>query len=79
MQKTTVFHEDVFYQHFHLFRHPLARFDIWGAHGLETFGDDLQLAFNYGPDYVWTIVECGAGPDEWIIPASIASIAFTFY
>ena len=68
MQKATVFHEDVFYEHFRPFRHPQGCFDIWGGHGLETFGDDLQLAFNYDPDYVWTIVECGVGPDEWIIP-----------
>ena len=69
MQKTTAFHEDVFYEYFRPFRHPLARFgDIWGGHGLETYGDDLQLAFNYDANHVWTVVDGDAGPDQWIIP-----------
>lgn len=68
MQKTTVFHEDVFYEHFRPFRHPLARFDIWGGHGLETFGDDLQLAFDQDESHVWTVVDGEAGADQWIIP-----------
>ena len=67
MQKTTVFHEDVFYEYFRPFRHPLARFDIWGGHGLENFGDDLQLAFNHDDNHVWTVVD-GEGIDQWIIP-----------
>jgi hypothetical protein len=67
MEKSTVFHEDVFYEHFRPFRHPLARFDIWGGHGLETFGDDLQLAFNHDDNHVWTVVD-GEGLDQWIIP-----------
>lgn len=68
MQKTTVFHEDVFYEHFRPFRHPAARFDIWGGHGLETFGDDLQLAFEHDEHHVWTVVEGEQGTDQWIIP-----------
>lgn len=69
MQKTIIFHEDVFYEHFRPFRHPSANFgDIWGGHGLETYGDDLQLAFKYDSDYVWTVVEGGESPDQWIIP-----------
>lgn len=68
MQKATVFHEDVFYEHFRPFRHPLARFDIWGGHGLETFGDDLQLAFEYDENHVWTVVDGEVGADQWIIP-----------
>jgi hypothetical protein len=68
MQKTTIFHEDVFYEHFRPFRHPLARFDIWGGHGLETFGDDLQLAFNHDENHVWTVVDGEEGHDQWIIP-----------
>ena len=69
MQKTTVFHEDVFYEYFHPFRHPLASFgDVWGGHGLETYGNDLQLAFKYDTDYVWTVVDSGESSDEWIIP-----------
>ena len=68
MQKTTVFHEDVFYEYFRPFRHPLARFDIWGGHGLETFGDDLQLALNHDENHVWTVVVGEVGNDQWIIP-----------
>ena len=68
MQKTTVFHEDVFYEYFRPFRHPSARFDIWGGHGLETFGEDLQLAFDYDENHVWTVVEGEHGSDQWIIP-----------
>jgi hypothetical protein len=68
MQKTTVFHEDVFYEYFRPFRHPLARYDIWGGHGLETYGDDLQIAFNYDEHRVWTVVDGDEGPDQWIIP-----------
>ena len=69
MQKTTVFHEDVFYEYFRPFRHPLARFgDIWGGPGLETYGDDSQLAFNYESDHVWTVVDGEEGSDQWIIP-----------
>lgn len=68
MQKTTTFHEDVFYEYFRPFRHPLAGFDIWGGHGLETFGDDLQLAFNHDENHVWTVVDGEVGTDQWIIP-----------
>ena len=68
MQKTTAFHEDVFYEYFRPFRHPLARFDIWGGLGLETFGSDLQLAFEHDENHVWTVVDGEAGTDQWIIP-----------
>lgn len=68
MQKATVFHEDVFYKHFRPFRHPLARHDIWGGHGLETFGDDLQLAFEQDENHVWTVVDGEEINEQWIIP-----------
>ena len=61
------FHEDVFYAHFQPFRHPSAKFNIWGGHGLETFGEDLQLAFNFDSNYVWTVVD-GESGGQWIIP-----------
>ena len=60
------FHEDVFYEYFRPFRHPNAGFDIWGGHGLETFGADLQIVRQYDQDFVWTLLECDGG--EWIIP-----------
>ena len=68
MQKSSVFHEDVFYEYYRPFRHPAARFDIWGGHGLETFGEDLQLVRAYDLNCVWTIVDGGEGIDQWIIP-----------
>lgn len=68
MQKTAVFHEDVFYEYFRPFRHQSAQFDIWGGHGLETFGEDLQLAFDYDENHVWTVVDGEAGSDQWITP-----------
>lgn len=60
------FHEDVFYEYFRPFRHPAARFDIWGGHGLETFGDDLRLVQEYDRQYVWTVVD--GDVDQWIVP-----------
>jgi hypothetical protein len=60
------FHEDVFYEYFKPFKHPKSNFDIWGGHGLETFGNDLAIAKNYDQDYVWTVVE--GDVDEWIVP-----------
>jgi hypothetical protein len=68
MQEITFFHEDVFYEYFRPFRHPATRFNTWGGHGLETFGEDLQLVRDYDQNYVWTVVEGGEGVDEWITP-----------
>lgn len=60
------FHEDVFYKHFRPFRHPDAAFDIWGGHGLETFGSDLAIASEYDSNCVWTVID--GENDEWIVP-----------
>ena len=60
------FHEDVFYEYFRPFRHPAARFDIWGGQGLETFGDDLRLVREYDQQYVWTVVD--GDVDQSIVP-----------
>lgn len=60
------FHEDVFYEYFHPFRHPAAQFDIWGGYGLETFGADLQLVRSYDQRYLWTVVD--GDVDQWIVP-----------
>jgi hypothetical protein len=68
VQKSTVFHEDVFYEYFRPFRHPAAHFDIWGGHGLETFGADLQVVKSYSEDFVWTVVDGDKGSDQWITP-----------
>ncbi len=68
MLEPTVFHEDVFYEYFRPFRHPSSHFDIWGGHGLETFGEDLEIVKSYSETFVWTVVDGGEGPDQWIIP-----------
>ena len=64
--KSTCFHEDVFYEYFRPFRHPAAQYDIWGGHGLETFGKDLQLVREYAQQYVWTVMD--GEEDQWIVP-----------
>lgn len=62
----SAFHEDVFYEYFRPFRHPAAQFDIWGGHGLETFGADFQLVRRHSHEHVWTVVD--GDEDQWIIP-----------
>jgi len=37
-----VFEEDTFYEDFKPIRHADAQHDIWGGHGLETFGKDFD-------------------------------------
>ena len=65
---SSVFHEDVFYEYFRPFRHPSANFDVWGGHGLETFGDDLKIVNDYAQEFVWTVVDGSEGSDQWILP-----------
>lgn len=66
MPDSATFHEDVFYQFFRPFRHPDAGFDVWGGHGLETFGSDLEIARNYDSNFVWTVLD--GERDQWIVP-----------
>ncbi len=61
-----VLHEDAFYEHYKPYRHPKSAHDIWGGHGLETFGSDLKLVMNSDPNYVWTVLEDGMCDDYWI-------------
>jgi len=68
VQRITVFHEDVYDAYFQPFRHPAAHLNIWGGHGLETFGEDFQVAKNFASNFVWTVVDGGEGPDQWITP-----------
>ena len=68
MPQTPSFHEDVFYAYFRPFRHPASSFDIWGGHGLETFGSDWQLAADFDQNFVWTVVDGDNGHDQWITP-----------
>ncbi len=65
MDKSCVLHEDAFYEYFKPIRHPAAQYDIWGGHGLETFGEDLEIVRRYDPDFLWTVVE-GESGNEWI-------------
>lgn len=59
-------HEDTFYEYFEPYRHPEAHFNVWGGIGLETFGKDLEIVRNIKPEYLWTVVDDGEGPDQWI-------------
>jgi hypothetical protein len=62
-----VLHEDSFYEYYKPYCHPKAKYDIWGGHGLETFGSDFELVCRYDPNYVWTVVEDCATDDYWIV------------
>lgn len=68
MMSPTTFHEDVFYAHFRPFRLDKSEFDIWGGLGLETFGHDLHLVRSYPIECVWSVLDDGDGPDQWIAP-----------
>jgi len=48
-RRPLVFHEDVFYEYFKPYRHPLSHHDIWGGHGLETYGEDFDLVRTLDP------------------------------
>lgn len=61
-----ILHEDTFYEYFVPYRHPRAAHDIFGGHGLETFGADLELVHSLDQNYVWTVVESGCNNDLWI-------------
>lgn len=61
-----ILHEDAFYAFFVPYHHPKALHDIWGGHGLETFGVDLELVRSFDENYLWTVVESGCNDDQWI-------------
>lgn len=60
-------HEDAFYAFFKPYRHPEAQHDVWGGHGLETFGKDFDLVRRLDRNYIWTVVD-GENGDQWITP-----------
>ena len=68
MSRSCVLHEDVFYEFFRPYRHPKASHDIWGGHGLETFGRDFELVCHHDPSYVWTVVDGSDVDSQWIVP-----------
>jgi hypothetical protein len=64
-------HEDVFYDYFKPYRHPLAQHDIWGGHGLESFGEDWELVRTLDLDYLWTVVDAGDSSDDQSITPGV--------
>ena len=68
MKVPSVLHEDTFYEFFEPYRHPGAHYDIWGGHGLETFGEDFEIVQQLDPCYVWTVVDGESATDQWITP-----------
>jgi hypothetical protein len=66
VDKPCVLHEDTFYEYFKPFRHADAQHDIWGGHGLETFGKDFDTVRRQDPAFVWTVVDGDSGADQWI-------------
>jgi hypothetical protein len=60
-------HEDVFYEYFKPVRQCNSQNDIWGGHGLETFGKDLEIVRRHNPAFVWTVIDGETGSDQWII------------
>lgn len=70
MKVLSVLHEDTFYDYFAPYRHPDAHYDIWGGHGLETFGEDLEIVRSLDPEYVWTVLDGDSGWDQWITPGA---------
>lgn len=60
-------HEDTFYEYYKPYRHPKSAHDIWGGHGLEAFGSDLDLVASSDPNHVWTVLEDGMTDDYWIV------------
>ena len=51
MVSPIVLHEDAFYEYFKPIRHPEAHYDIWGGHGLETFGSDFEIVRHHDPAF----------------------------
>jgi hypothetical protein len=66
MRRPCVMHEDTFYEYFKPFRHAEAQYNIWGGHGLETFGRDFEIVCRHDPAFVWTVVDGDSGSDQWI-------------
>ena len=67
MENPVTLHEDTFYEYFKPYLPAGAENDIWGGHGLETYGSDFDLVRRTDPNFVWTIVD-GESDTQWIIP-----------
>jgi hypothetical protein len=68
MGQQIVLHEDIFYEYFKPISHPESQHDVWGGHGLETYGKDLDIVNGYDRAFVWTVIDGECGPDQWILP-----------
>lgn len=64
-----VMHEDTFYDFFIPYRHSESHNNIWGGHGLETYGEDLKLALRLNSNYVWTVLDGSDDLNQWIVPS----------
>ena len=58
-------HEDTFYEYFKPILHAGTMCDISGGHGLETYGEDLEIVRRHDPAFVWTVVD-GDSDSQWI-------------
>lgn len=64
----TVLHEDTFYAFFKPRSDLGVESECWGGHGLETYGEDLEIVRRYDENFLWTIVEGDSVNDQWIVP-----------
>lgn len=65
MDNPCILHEDTFYEYFKPILHAGTMCDIWGGHGLETYGEDLEIVRRCDPAFLWTVVD-GESGDQWI-------------
>lgn len=63
---TLISHEDVFFEYFKPFHHPMCVSDIFGGIGLETYGSDLDLVKSINANNLWTVTE--EVGEFWISP-----------
>ena len=65
MVKPVVLHEDAFYEYFKPILYAGTMCDIWGGHGLETYGEDFKIVRRQDSAFVWTVVDGDSGA-QWI-------------
>lgn len=64
----TVLHEDTFYKFFKPRSDLSVERECWGGHGLETYGEDLEVVRKNDPNYLWTVLDGDSANDQWIVP-----------
>lgn len=65
MDKSLILHEDTFYEYFKPIRHAGTMCDIWRGHGLETYGEGLEIVRRTDPAFLWTVIDGDSGA-QWI-------------